>query len=100
MAAKVDVFAISKEGFDVHIQLESEHVYQDLLTLLARMQADGFTPRTRTESHQSPVEGRGDSQDVCPVHGKAKQGKGGLYCPTKLEDGSWCKWKQGKGAVA
>ena len=30
---------------------------------------------------------------ACPVHGKARQGKHGLYCPTKLEDGSWCTWK-------
>jgi len=29
----------------------------------------------------------------CPKHRKAKMGRYGLYCPTKLQDGSWCKWR-------
>ena len=29
-----------------------------------------------------------------PWYGKAREGKGGkLYCPTKLVDGSWCRWR-------
>lgn len=30
---------------------------------------------------------------TCPQHGKAKAGRYGLYCPTKLSEGSWCKWR-------
>lgn len=29
----------------------------------------------------------------CPIHHKSKEGKYGLYCPSKLADGSWCQWK-------
>jgi len=29
---------------------------------------------------------------VCPVHHKPfREGKFGMYCATKMEDGSWCK---------
>ena len=31
---------------------------------------------------------------LCPVHGKAKHSEksGGLFCPSKMDDGGWCKW--------
>lgn len=33
----------------------------------------------------------------CPVHNKdLKSGQYGEYCATKLEDGTWCKYKPGK----
>ena len=34
----------------------------------------------------------------CPVHHKAEPStkNGHLYCPSKLDDGSWCKWNAGK----
>jgi hypothetical protein len=32
------------------------------------------------------------AEERCPEHGKAAQGKKGLYCPTRLPDGSWCSW--------
>lgn len=30
----------------------------------------------------------------CPEHGRAATSRytGGLYCPTQLDDGSWCRW--------
>lgn len=29
----------------------------------------------------------------CPTHGKAAPSRnGGFYCPTKLQDGTWCQW--------
>lgn len=32
--------------------------------------------------------------NICPIHQKElRQGKFGLYCATKMEDGSWCKYK-------
>lgn len=42
----------------------------------------------------------GSGQVVCPEHGRALMGKYGLYCPSKLEDGSWCKWRPGRKAAA
>jgi len=31
---------------------------------------------------------------LCPAHGRSSRSKfdGGLYCPTKLQDGTYCKW--------
>ncbi len=34
-----------------------------------------------------------DATLVCPEHHKAKRGKYGLYCPTKMADGTWCTWQ-------
>lgn len=36
----------------------------------------------------------------CPLHGpeKIKQGKFGLYCATKLQDGTWCREKPPRAA--
>ena len=34
------------------------------------------------------------SPDKCPKHHKSKVGQFGLYCPTKLANGTWCKWKE------
>lgn len=45
-------------------------------------------------------EAKGNGQVVCPEHGKALMGRWGLYCPSKLGDGSWCKWRPGKKEAA
>jgi hypothetical protein len=29
-----------------------------------------------------------------PEHKGVKPGRSGLYCPTKLGDGTWCQWRQ------
>lgn len=42
-------------------------------------------PTQTVEQHPNAVE--------CPIHHKSKEGKYGLYCPSKLADGSWCQWK-------
>ncbi|MCL4535435.1 MAG: hypothetical protein M1370_09790 [Bacteroidetes bacterium] len=34
-----------------------------------------------------------EKEVACPTHHKAKKGKYGFYCPTKLPDGSWCAWQ-------
>lgn len=40
----------------------------------------GSTPAAQTDA------------PMCPVHHKAmRQGKGGWYCPTKLNDDTWCR---------
>ncbi len=48
-------------------------------------------PAGRTLGTQVAEATAGDA--VCPTHHKAKQGKYGLYCPTKMADGSWCTWR-------
>ena len=36
--------------------------------------------------------------ETCPQHGtQLRPGKFGMFCPTKNADGSWCKYKPGKG---
>lgn len=42
----------------------------------------------------APLQPSGGEDEVCPVHGISTASKfGGLYCPTKLSDGSWCPWR-------
>jgi len=38
---------------------------------------------------------------LCPAHGRSSKSKfdGGLYCPTKLEDGTYCRWHSQPGSV-
>lgn len=45
------------------------------------------------EAALGPSDGAEDNK-ACPVHKLAKPSKhGGLYCPAKLDNGSWCQWK-------
>jgi len=39
--------------------------------------------------------GHEPQEPACPRHGEAylRQGKWGLFCAGRLEDGSWCTWK-------
>ncbi len=50
------------------------------------------TARREPREPESAGEAR-DGEVVCPTHHKAKRGKYGFYCPTKLSDGSWCAWQ-------
>lgn len=45
--------------------------------------------------------GDGQSTPLCPAHGRSAKSKfdGGLYCPTALNDGSYCKWHWHPGSV-
>ncbi|MDP2947914.1 MAG: hypothetical protein Q8P22_00030 [Chloroflexota bacterium] len=63
---------------------EAEETYRQLLESLSTW---GPTEDGASDNGDNPGQ-------RCPQHGKARQGKGGkLYCPTKLADGSWCKWR-------
>jgi len=53
---------------------------------------------SQSAPHPVPKPGNGKIQKaevpVCPKHGVSAQSKwAGLYCPTKLPDGSWCDWR-------
>ena len=62
---------------------EAEAVYHQVIDSLAAWGPDGASDNGATENGQR-----------CPQHDKAREGKGGkLYCPTRLADGSWCKWR-------
>lgn len=54
----------------------------------------------RPARQQAPAAATNGHSAECPVHHKPfREGKnGGLYCPTKLEDGSWCKERPAKPA--
>ena len=44
---------------------------------------------------QPQANGNGQHTDqVCPTHGKARKGRWGMFCPTRLENGDFCKWKE------
>lgn len=54
----------------------------------------GQTQRAHLRAAQGRVS-RQANQPACPDHGlgiPSKKVPGGLYCPTEIEDGSWCKW--------
>ena len=61
-----------------------------------------LTQRANERDARARVEKQGElgnDQVVCPIHGKALLGKYGLYCPSKLEDDTWCKWRPKKAAA-
>ena len=63
-----------------------------LATRLERLLARYPVPEARPGA--SPPRGQGDTPQ-CPTHGalkKSTRGKG-WYCPTKLDDDTWCKSK-------
>jgi hypothetical protein len=42
---------------------------------------------------QAPASPAGDTTPQCPQHGAMRQGKRGWFCPTKLDDDTWCPSK-------
>lgn len=40
---------------------------------------------------QAPASPAGDTTPQCPTHGALRQGTRGWFCPTKLDDDTWCK---------
>ena len=55
-------------------------------------------PVCQPKPKSAQVQPKPRQEDVCPEHGIAAASKfGGLYCPTKLEDGSWCPWRSDAG---
>lgn len=97
-----DVFALSKEGYEIHVQLSGDKAYTAALKLLETMSKDGFTPRT-THGAYGKSNGNGkasangqDQGKVCPVHGapmRAYQNGKGAWHSHKLDDGTWCRGK-------
>src|SRR3990172_2914324 len=100
---KHDVF-YTMDGFECHTQIEAQDSQEaaDLLTtFIVGLRDNGGQSRiqsraaraSRTQQETEPLAPAREEVPKCPVHGKSKVGlNGNLYCPTKLEDGSWCKW--------
>lgn len=99
--ASFDIFALSPQGYEVHVQIQGEDpgLYQVFMSTLARMDKDGFRPRAASQPQKPGANGNGNAAPArpdpyqCPTHGRAKESRsGGLYCPTKLPDGTFCTW--------
>ncbi|MDP2727157.1 MAG: hypothetical protein Q8P59_06400, partial [Dehalococcoidia bacterium] len=93
-----DVFAVSKEGFEVHFQLFGEKAYCHALKLLEAMSKDGFTPRMKTDAR--PKGNATKTQDketaVCTLHKatmKRHENEKGTWFSHKLADGTYCNGK-------
>jgi hypothetical protein len=89
---KVNVFADSPEGFSTHIEVqfcEAGSIVRNLKVLTKALADAGFTARQQGAP----------SGPTCPEHGKAKKSQhgDGMYCPQKLNDGSYCKWRHEPG---
>lgn len=94
---RFDLF-FSMEGFEGHAQIEDEDSakgaerYLGLIKWLKDHGATSRTPESKSVKSEAKA-AKTEGTLVCPIHGKAKEGKGGhLFCPTKLEDGNWCGW--------
>ncbi len=90
-------------GYDTQLTLRDDESGNKLLSLLPQVLKNlenlGATPERRWETN-----GKNGKQEAgqelqpepieCPLHHKAVKSKfGGLYCPTKNKDGSYCDWK-------
>ncbi len=104
-AVSFDVFAMSKEGYEIHFQLSGERAYCHALKLLEAMSKDGFKPRPskpaftpKVKSDGAPKGNGADpaSGEVCPVHNvpmRAHHNDKGTWHSHKLDDGTWCNGK-------
>jgi len=75
---------------------EAETLYHQALEALPTWGPNDGASNSGQSGHQTHQDGADAASraNACPQHGKAREGKGGkLYCPTKLADGSWCKWR-------
>ena len=61
---------------------------QRMIALLERI-ASAVEGRASPKPSQSSF---GGDDDQCPEHGKSMRNNRGLFCPSKLPDGSWCDW--------
>ena len=85
------------KGFDSQLTIRSDEQPRELINefedLLINLQHRGATPERRWENTKAPKPTTEPTKPECPLHHKAVPSKnGGLYCPSKLPDGSYCKW--------
>lgn len=103
-AVSFDVFAVSKEGYEVHFQLAGEKTYCHALKLLEVMSKDGFKPRPMKPAFAPKVKSDGpkangagqDDQQLCPIHKvamRAHHNDKGAWHSHKLADGTYCNGK-------
>jgi hypothetical protein len=54
----------------------------------------GQTQRAHQRSAQAAVNRKAALPHLCPEHQRSLRSRwGGYYCPTQLEDGTYCKWQ-------
>ncbi len=95
----------SIQGYDAQFTARDDESGVKLLglvpQLLKTLEGMGATPERHWENGKN---GKPEAQPVpaptpepeleCPIHHKSAPSKfGGLYCPSKNKDGSYCDWK-------
>ena len=89
----------SIQGYDAQFTLRDDESGTKLLALIPQLLKNlenlGATPERRWENGKNGTsESTPEPVLECPIHHKAVKSKfGGLYCPTKNKDGSYCDWK-------
>jgi hypothetical protein len=71
---------------------------QELRDLVAKLLSGQPTANGQTgEKKEAPAANSSPAKVECPIHHQAKvnQARKFLYCPTRLQDGTWCSWKSG-----
>jgi hypothetical protein len=91
-------------GFDVQVTVRTDDgdIFAMFEVAMAKLEALGAVPERRWENNRK---GEGESKatktqvskepafPVCPEHRVSRVGRNGYFCPTKLDDGTWCDWK-------
>lgn len=93
----------NQDGYDCQLTIRSDEGSASVLLGLGQqaikwLSDHGATPERRWEVNGKNGNGKPESTPEpvleCPIHHKAVKSKfGGLYCPTKNKDGSYCDWK-------
>ena len=82
---------------------QPNNLRQALTNAISALKAQHPTTTDNNAQHPTTTDNNDNHRDApprCPVHLTAKPSRyGGLYCPTKKDDGTYCDWKHnGKGA--
>ena len=91
---------INKQGLDQLLCIRGdsfEEVLSEMAQAVRRLYScENTTPQTLQDHASQPTTSDPQALPTCPIHGNARVGQYGVYCPSKNPDGSWCKWKPHK----
>ena len=84
---------MTEPRFMLHLESDSyAHLASQILHAADLIRGPEEVPPSNGNGRQAA------NPNACPEHGKANKGRRGLYCPSKLQDGSYCKWTPAKAA--
>lgn len=52
------------------------------------------------QTPSAPAESTQNNGPMCPDHHRSREKGGRVFCPTKLEDGTWCQWNPAQPSAA